>query len=170
MSIIPARVHKQQTSAQPQLPVFCYRDDPASSGCCWWFPSCVVELNLQGRWPPSARACESETVLIPSRVRSLHPLQSWGISPVQQTGIERVAYMRDPNNTLASLFPPNSVSLTLNSVHEMKLVLKTTVTYSLWFMPLMVVCMLLRSLVRPWMVFSSCLIFSVSPGQKERKV
>lgn len=80
--------------------------------------------------------------------------------------------MRDPNNTLVSLFPLNSVSLTLNSVHEIKRtrVLKTTVTYSLWFMPLMVVCMLLRSLVRPWMVFSSCLIFSVSPGQKERKV
>lgn len=54
----------------------------------------------------------------------------------------------------------------VNALDHVEDDLNATFTYSLWFMPWMVVCMLWRSLVRPRMVSSSCRIFSVSPGDK----
>ena len=55
----------------------------------------------------------------------------------------------------------------VNALDHVEDDLNATVTYSLWFMPWMVVCMLWRSLVRPRMVSSSWRIFSVSPGDEE---
>lgn len=57
----------------------------------------------------------------------------------------------------------------VNTLCEVKLhdAFKTS-PYSLWLIPCMVVCMLLRSFVRLRMVSSSCLIFSLLPeGQKK---